>query len=269
MGGSDDVSELPSLETLSARFAKYGLSDDAYLRTHYPRMVRTVRLFEEEWSCEQGDRVLDLGAHWLHLAALFAHRGYRVVAADFPVTIEQPSVIALAEELGVERLTLSGLEQPDCLAEVSDASVDVVVLAEVLEHLAFNPRGLWREVARVLKPGGRVVLTTPNYYSLVDRLRSAVRFVTGRGGSLSVDKVLDQATYGHHWKEYSPYEIRRYVDKLGGDFAVHRLIRTDRGARKVRPRTMMQGLLWLIWTLAPGLRRDLHVELVRVGLESH
>jgi 2-polyprenyl-3-methyl-5-hydroxy-6-metoxy-1,4-benzoquinol methylase len=44
---------------------------------------------------------------------------------------------------------------------VADASFDVVVAAEVIEHLE-NPRAMCRELFRVLRPGGHAVISTPN-----------------------------------------------------------------------------------------------------------
>ena len=42
-----------------------------------------------------------------------------------------------------------------------DGSFDVVVAAEVIEHLE-NPRAMCREIFRLLRPGGAVVVSTPN-----------------------------------------------------------------------------------------------------------
>jgi 2-polyprenyl-3-methyl-5-hydroxy-6-metoxy-1,4-benzoquinol methylase len=44
---------------------------------------------------------------------------------------------------------------------VPDGSYDVVVAAEVIEHLE-NPRAICRELFRLLRPGGHVLLSTPN-----------------------------------------------------------------------------------------------------------
>jgi len=49
-----------------------------------------------------------------------------------------------------------------------DASFDVVMAVEILEHLE-NPRMFLRELARVLRPGGRAVVSTPNLTSLLSR----------------------------------------------------------------------------------------------------
>lgn len=45
------------------------------------------------------------------------------------------------------------------------ASFDLVVSTEVIEHLE-NPRAVAREFARLLRPGGRLILTTPNQESM-------------------------------------------------------------------------------------------------------
>ena len=49
--------------------------------------------------------------------------------------------------------------------EVLSASLDAVIAAEVIEHLE-NPRGVAREWYRILKPGGTLILSTPNNESI-------------------------------------------------------------------------------------------------------
>jgi SAM-dependent methyltransferase len=49
-----------------------------------------------------------------------------------------------------------------------DASMDVVHAAEVIEHLV-DPDLMVEECARVLRPGGHVVLTTPNLHAWYNR----------------------------------------------------------------------------------------------------
>lgn len=48
---------------------------------------------------------------------------------------------------------------------LGDDSFDAIVTTEVIEHLE-NPRAVAREFARLLRPGGRIVLTTPNQESI-------------------------------------------------------------------------------------------------------
>ncbi|HEX9742305.1 MAG TPA: methyltransferase domain-containing protein [Nitrospiraceae bacterium] len=53
-----------------------------------------------------------------------------------------------------------------------DESFDCVICLEVIEHME-NPMALCRELWRVLRPGGRLVISTPNILSL----RSRVKFL--------------------------------------------------------------------------------------------
>jgi 2-polyprenyl-3-methyl-5-hydroxy-6-metoxy-1,4-benzoquinol methylase len=55
-----------------------------------------------------------------------------------------------------------------------DASVDVAAAIEVIEHLE-NPRALARELARIVRPGGWVVVSTPNQLSALSLLTLALK----------------------------------------------------------------------------------------------
>lgn len=50
-----------------------------------------------------------------------------------------------------------------------DASVEVVTCLETIEHVE-NPRALLRELARLVAPGGLVLVTTPNQLSVLSKL---------------------------------------------------------------------------------------------------
>jgi 2-polyprenyl-3-methyl-5-hydroxy-6-metoxy-1,4-benzoquinol methylase len=52
---------------------------------------------------------------------------------------------------------------------IADASADVVTCVETIEHLE-NPRLVVRELVRIARPGGLVIVTTPNVLSLLSKL---------------------------------------------------------------------------------------------------
>lgn len=57
----------------------------------------------------------------------------------------------------------------------SENAFDVVTMVEIIEHLPMTEnRRLLEEALRVLRPGGRIVLTTPNYASFWPILESIV-----------------------------------------------------------------------------------------------
>jgi len=57
---------------------------------------------------------------------------------------------------------------------LEDASADVVVSVETIEHLE-NPRAFMRELVRLARPGGLVLVTTPNQLSLLSKLTLLVK----------------------------------------------------------------------------------------------
>jgi SAM-dependent methyltransferase len=52
---------------------------------------------------------------------------------------------------------------------LADGFADVVCAVETIEHLE-NPRAFMRELVRLTKPGGWVIVTTPNQLSLLSKL---------------------------------------------------------------------------------------------------
>jgi 2-polyprenyl-3-methyl-5-hydroxy-6-metoxy-1,4-benzoquinol methylase len=204
-------------------FTSEGTTDIGYLGAHYKRFCVTKEIFESTWPKSRG-RVLDIGAHWLHQAVLYAREGYKVTAGDFPGTISQESVQRVAKRFGVDLIEYTDLENAQGLTNLPDNSFDVILFTEIIEHLTFNPIRMWRELYRLLSPGGRIVVTTPNFYSLSGRLWSWQRLRWRMGGGISVDDIIRVPTYGHHWKEYSLRELARYFELLSKDFVVHKAV---------------------------------------------
>jgi SAM-dependent methyltransferase len=63
---------------------------------------------------------------------------------------------------GVE--THSGIDFEHDAFPLPNASVDIVFSKSVIEHL-HNPKYFMREIQRILKPGGRVIIMTPDWQS--------------------------------------------------------------------------------------------------------
>jgi SAM-dependent methyltransferase len=80
--------------------------------------------------------------------------------------------------LGVDAVRYDGFpadvefRQADCDTDhvpLPDGAGDVVVAVETIEHLE-NPRAFLRELVRLARPGGWVLVTTPNQLSLLSKM---------------------------------------------------------------------------------------------------
>ena len=97
-------------------------------------------------------------------------------------------------------------------------SFDVVLFCEILEHLQLDPAAALREIHRVLKDGGTLVLTTPN----VSRLENVGRMIAGAN---MYDPYSGYGTYGRHNREYNKHELNLLLQYCG--FEVDTLFTAD------------------------------------------
>jgi 2-polyprenyl-3-methyl-5-hydroxy-6-metoxy-1,4-benzoquinol methylase len=112
------------------------------------------------------------------------------------------------------RITHTNIEQ-DPLPFASD-SFDLVIFTEVLEHIAVtDPAVILGEIRRVLRRGGRMVLSTPN----VANLSNVVAFIHGE--NVFWPPEIFYGSVDRHNREYTPAELLRLVEKAG--FAQHTL----------------------------------------------
>lgn len=119
-----------------------------------PLLALEERVFDAALGPVEGLGVLDLGCGTGRHAQRLARRGARVVGLDL-----SPGMLAVAARrtAGLD-VTLARHDLHDPLP-LAAASVDRVVASLVVEHLA-DLGAFYGEVARVLRPGGRALLTT-------------------------------------------------------------------------------------------------------------
>ena len=97
---------------------------------------------------------------------------------------------------------------------MSDESFDTVVCGELIEHLFQDPMFLMSEVNRILKPGGHLILTTPNICSL----RGVSAILQGYHPGFFhayIKPAEDGVVDARHNREYTPGEIYRLLLDAG------------------------------------------------------
>jgi 2-polyprenyl-3-methyl-5-hydroxy-6-metoxy-1,4-benzoquinol methylase len=145
-------------------------------------------------------RILDLGCGNGYVASRLAELGHDVTGID-----------AATDGINIARATYPGVNfQRSSIYEsewsgVTDEAFDCVVSLEVVEHLLY-PKVLFEKSYRVLKSGGRFILSTP-YHGYLKNL--ALSVVNGW------DKHFDVAWDGGHVKFFSRKTVQRMATEAG------------------------------------------------------
>ena len=140
----------------------------------------------------------------------------RVVGVDIAESILDTARRATAE-VGLEpELIRANLER----LPLGDAEFDLVVSVQVLEHLVDPAAGV-RELARVLRPGGTLLLSTDNSRNLITRTLNAPRWAVARATRKRNSRV--RFTFPHR-----SFAKRELTDLLHGAGLVVERMRTFR-----------------------------------------
>lgn len=179
-----------------------------YLEEHRLRLGTDLDLAVDRIAV--GARILDVGAAPLVTTAALKASGFEVCAIDL-----DPSRFAgVIDDLGldVRRCDIETEAMP-----VQDASMDAVVFNELFEHLRIDPIFTLSEVYRVLKPGGILLLSTPNLRSLRG-IRNLVFRDQGHAVSGGVYRQYEKLrSLGHmgHVREYTVTETGDFLQRTG------------------------------------------------------
>jgi SAM-dependent methyltransferase len=150
-----------------------------------------------------GKTSLDIGADNGVISYLLRRRGGRWYSADL-----DPGAVASIRDLVKDDVyQLTGGRTP-----FADRTFDQIVIVDLLEHLA-DDRGFVRDLERILKPGGILIVNVPHLKprSLLNRFRHRIG--------------LTDAWHGHLRPGYSLDGLRRLLEP---SFAIERVISYSR-----------------------------------------
>ena len=146
--------------------------------------------------------VLDVGCGGGLLSEALAQAGAKVTAIDLA-----PNLLKVARLHGLESgIKVDYREMPvEALAEQAPASFDAITCMEMLEHV-LEPASIIEACAKLLKPGGRLFLSTLN--------RTPAAFALAIVGAEYVARVLPKGT--HQYRDFiKPSELAKWLREAG------------------------------------------------------
>ena len=118
---------------------------------------RFLKFFRER-NENRGAKILDVGAGEGALTQKLYEMGYEMSACDFsPETFK-------FRQVNCDGVDITGP------FPYADKSFDLVIAVEVTEHI-MDHENFFSEINRILKPGGRLYISTPNILSMKSRFR--------------------------------------------------------------------------------------------------
>jgi 2-polyprenyl-3-methyl-5-hydroxy-6-metoxy-1,4-benzoquinol methylase len=155
----------------------------------------------------RGRRFVDVGCGRGEVVWAAAQRGWEAEGLDI-----SPEFVARARELGVTASVATLAERA-----FADATLDAVTLIEVIEHL-YEPGATVRELARVIRPGGILFVSTPNEESIYQTLGNAYCRLRGLDWVVNLSPTWDL----YHVQGFSPRSLRFLLTAHG--FRIEKLV---------------------------------------------
>lgn len=170
-----------------------------YVGADFRRFVYTLGLVPEQ----SGQRVLELGANpYFTTVLLSKFRKADLHLANFFSSTEPEGRqrVTIHQTGEVMEYAYKQFNIEDEAFPYPDETFDVVLFCEIIEHLLSDPVHALLEIRRILKPGGILVLTTPNVVRL-DNVRKVI------AGENFYDPYSGYGPYGRHNREYTQEDL--------------------------------------------------------------
>jgi 2-polyprenyl-3-methyl-5-hydroxy-6-metoxy-1,4-benzoquinol methylase len=206
-------------QAIVAMLNEYG-DNEWMLNEHWPLNEPHVRLMIADVMARFAPgpkmRLLDVGCFNGYISFLFKQLGYHVTGTD---VAELEDRRAIFERAGID-FVFSNLNNAEPFKHLAPQQFDIVIIAQVIEHILNHPLGLIRSLADAMRPGALMILTTPNPATIM----SAIRILRGRSLLWGTNDFIDNPKIDQnqvisqgeiHYREYTNAELRHLLEGSG------------------------------------------------------
>ncbi len=183
-----------------------------YAKTHSTRLKKTLDITPPGGP---KDRALEMGAYLQITPALRTKLGYGEVRGCYFGTLGKTDQRTVLSEDGEEfSCDIDHFDAERDVFPYEDASFSTVLCCELVEHLPTDPMHMMSEINRILRPGGHLVLTTPNVASL----RAVAGILQGFHPMMFPAYIKPNPGRDpdpRHAREYTPLEMKTLFENSG------------------------------------------------------
>lgn len=147
-------------------------------------------------SLSPKDSILDIGCYPLHLFVTLQKMGYDLFGLS-----------SHHESIQEKNITITNIEKEKI--PFANDTFCLVIMTEVIEHLTVSPTIYLKEIYRVLRPGGYLLITTPN----VAHAKNRLKMFMGKNIYFPLFQLYetnnheDGSIYHRHNREYTQREL--------------------------------------------------------------
>ena len=194
--------------------------NDWLLNEHWPLNEPHVRMMVADvmsrFAPGPNMRLLDVGCFNGYMSVIFKQLGYHVTGTDICEFEDQKAIF---KKLGVEFIQ-ANFNELRPFARTPEEPFDIVIIAQVIEHILNHPVGLIRNLADLMRPGGLMIVTTPNPATIM----GAVRMLKGRSLLWGTTDFIDEPKIAGgriisegeiHYREYTGAELCYLITNAG------------------------------------------------------
>jgi len=142
-------------------------------------------------------KVLDVGCYPGHMGEIWEKQGWEVWGICSPF-----------EKMESNRVKAVNVEKEKWPFE--SESMDLIVMTEIIEHLTDDSKKYLGEAFRVLKRGGKILITTPN----IVRWQNVIKMILGKNIYFPIKQLAEEIYYRHN-REFTMDELEMILKESG------------------------------------------------------